>query len=478
MNRKGWLIVFVLLLAGLIAATLGWFARQAHPQVVTMPNGVQYEFQGVTYGTNHVMGSRLDLIIARLPTKFGRMARQFLGNRLAPLNRYSTSRPSLCVWLRPLDTNAPSARGLSVTAMLADASGVLAGDRHYTYVWASSVRPRWLRIDFPVLPRRSRMVECRFFTSAPGKHQEFARVQFSNPAFGQYPQWQPEALPVTQKAGDLSVRLERFSTGHNNSMESYRRPNGMSGTRFGRAKPGEEIRAVFQLSFDSPRGTNEVWTLNGAQLSDATGNVLPITGRSDVGNGRFAVAPVLWPDEAAWKLKLELERKSGFRPEELVVFKGVPIPPVGTTNFFSLTTNMDGVEITLTNFSHKAEPPDGSGGSRDANSIQIQHTKMPAGKSFDFVRMTADGASQPEVFGRSWSDTEYTISFRHLSTNASTVDLIYSLQPTRVVEFLVKPEPPADEESGPAQSERPRRPPPRAPRVRPEAESSPLATNR
>ena len=165
-------------------------------------------------------------------------------------------------------------------------------------------------------------------------------ISIPNPLYGNYPQWTPEQLPAVKKAGDLEVRLDDLKAGTRLGGAPVIMPNGSI------VKPYDPA-TKFDFSVRSSRGTNEVWVLESAELSDATGNVLRNTATSfsstmmafagynppqqfDWAAYSEDISGTLWPDEAAWRLKLEFKRASGFAPEEVVTFKNVPVPGVGT----------------------------------------------------------------------------------------------------------------------------------------------------
>lgn len=59
----------------------------------------------------------------------------------------------------------------------------------------------------------------------------------------------------------------------------------------------------------------EEWSISSAWLSDATGNRLQTTLWYNWSGRLQTFGPVLWPDEAAWKLSLELRGRRNSAPE-------------------------------------------------------------------------------------------------------------------------------------------------------------------
>ena len=174
-----------------------------------------------------------------------------------------------------MGTNPPAAAFLSLStkARLADQNGVEAGVNSYP-AFASSVP--WSYAEFSVVPRRSRVLQCNIYPFG-GNGDPFtpiATVTFPNPVYGRFPQWQPEALPTVKPAGDVEARFDEITTGHRVGGETIVKANGSQGSPQEPARRGEDSDTEFDVSLDSPRGTNEAWVPASAELSDATGNVI------------------------------------------------------------------------------------------------------------------------------------------------------------------------------------------------------------
>jgi hypothetical protein len=440
-NRRAWIPILIILAAALTLGIL-WSRRDSSAsKVFQFRNGMQYRLAGVTHGTNHVMGSGLARFVDKLPDPVEASVRKALGRRVGTLQRRTTPETSICAWFEVVATNQIALpQPMTIYAMLADENGVFAGDREYVSTWFGTPAAPWIVAQFPAAPRRSRSLQCVFFEyMSGGNYHEVERVRFRNPLYGRFSEWQPEPLPAVKMAGDLEVRLEQFSTGHDNSTISKSAKDGKSVISYGIADPGDEVWAAFKLSFNSPRGTNEVWTLEGAELSDATGNRVKAKSRSSAGEGWFAIGPALWPDEKTWRLKLELERKSGFAPEELAIFTKVAVPAVNQTNILDLTNATGGIELVLKHFVRKPDITNSSWSSSDVSVIRIEHAKLPEGVSVDFVEARPDDDEKLKSAGSSWSDSHYEVPFKTFPTDASHLTITFSVQRTRAVEFLVEP---------------------------------------
>jgi hypothetical protein len=184
-------------------------------------------------------------------------------------------------------------------------------------------------------------------------------ISIPNPLYGNYPQWTPEQLPAVKKAGDLEVRLDDLKAGTRLGGAPVIMPNGSI------VKPYDPA-TKFDFSVRSSRGTNEVWVLESAELSDATGNVIRDRSFRSFGilfndynrpqkfgwasYSESIIRGMLWPDGAAWRLKMEFKRASGFASEEVVTFKNVPVPAMGTTNTTPISKNAGGIQVVLKKF--------------------------------------------------------------------------------------------------------------------------------
>jgi hypothetical protein len=433
MRKRIAIAVTLLVVLGL--ALIVWLGtgRRGPPQIITAQNGQQYRFIGVTYGTNHVMGSPLGKIVARLPRPVAGFVRGILGRHLGSTHMRNTRSPSLSVWFEPVGSNTPP--GPMVYAFLADENGAMAGSQQGDSLLGIFLPSGWMEFAFEAIPHRSRRLECRLFEwGSKGTSREIGRVHFDNPAFGQFPQWVPESLPATAMAGDLEVRLDHFIAGVSAAPTPR---HGGTNVTYPPAAEGEDPRAAFDLDF-RPAHRNQKWILRGSELSDATGNHLRANGWGATGN-HFSIGATLWPGEAAWRLKLELKRTAGFDVNELVTFKGVAIPAMGETNQLSITNESGGVRLALKKFIRRARIEDSPWDDSQATEIQFGYFAPPKDMSIDFVSVEAGNHQKVEIFNQSWSDTAYTISIKTLPPDMDHLDITFAVQKIRTAEFMVKP---------------------------------------
>jgi hypothetical protein len=419
-------------------------AQPAPPQIIILSKGEQYQFAGVTYDTINV------------PPPF----RKYVGTRVTQFNegqKFET--PQLFVWFHWVETNVPSTRTTpTLVARLADQSGVERGALTYP---AFTRDVTWDYAEFPVIPRRSQMLQCNFYPIDDRSPGPVASISFTNPLYGNFPEWKSEPLPAVKRVGDLEVRLEDLMTGIELSGTPPVLANGKQGISFRPAQEGTRLATFFDVSLTSARGTNEQWVVQSAELSDATGNVLaspsnigssgdnvsPMTFR---GEYRLTIPGTLWPDEAAWRLKLELKRKSGYSSEEFVTFHNVPVPKVGTTNFPPITNTVGGVQLVLKEFVENGDRtnvryPRGTNDNFSVidrtpeTLVAVELPGHPEGVAVDFVKLTTDTSEQQQKGGNGWRPFYRAAYLRFIPTNVASVDITWVVQKTRSVEFLVKP---------------------------------------
>jgi hypothetical protein len=406
---------------------------QAAPQVVTLTNGLKYQFAGATYSTKGVPPSL-------------EAESQFNAGQ-----EYET--PHLFVWFRLLGTNAPLGRSYGqFDTRLADQVGVEEGGRELVTFMSGFV---WYSVSFMVVPRRSSVLQCNLYQIGDDRMVDMpaATITFANPLFGKYPEWKPEPGPAVKRAGDLEVSLDEFRAGHLSHTATYTTTDGNRITGIIRPSgTSRDTQTAFNFSLNYPEQTNGAWALNSAEVSDATGNVLlnhsyPLglshrLAPKQQGQDRFSetIHGSLWPDEAAWRLKLEFKRAFGFAPVDLATFKNVPVPAVGATNAGPITNTVGGIEIVLTQFVRR---PNFTGNAHNNNmpsQVSVELPGRPAGVALDFLDMTTD-AGNAKKYGSSSVDYayEYNLSLQSIPTNAHSADITWVVQKTRSVEFLIKP---------------------------------------
>jgi hypothetical protein len=433
-KRIGLLLLAVTVIA--VMAAILWPKPREAPQIITMPDGQKWQFIGTTYGTNHVMGSAVARLVNHLPPSAAKYARKLFGTRLGQITTQQTTEPSLCVWFRPLVTNLPVLAAWSsypsITAKLADEQGVEGGTKPYVpWIANRAVSPLGI---FQVVPRRSRELQLCFYRSFQAEPiREIDRVCFANPLYGRYPQWRPEPVPAVKHVGDLEARLENMVVTKYAGAWQVNSPN------LEPLRKGDEAMMIFNLTPKSLLRTNDVWVVHGIELYDITGNRLRTVAASlaldrKLGSGNdYTISGILWPDEAAWRLRVEFKRAPPFAPDELITFKNLSVPKIGTTNGPVTTNTIDGTRVVLTChaplFRSINPGPD--------IFITVEAPGRAGQVALDFVELKTDTG---ERMGQGYSqEARVDVQMPRMSTNASTMNITFAVQKTRSVEFLVKP---------------------------------------
>ena len=450
MNRRLYLVGGVLLVAVvgcvLAIAVAGGrlWKKEPRPQIVTLPSGEKYQFAGTTYSTTPVPPSLAAQAVSLLPPPLADRAQKRFAASLSqnrPGERFPS--PQLMVWFRRLGTNAVSTSPSYARVMLADPAGVVAGhDGLAGYPTGTA----WLFAAFSIVPKRSRELVCHFYGgSGDGLIGE---VSFLNPLYGQFPQWQPESVPTVKRVEDLEVRLDRLETGYfPPEVLGILTPVGETRFRLGPKRfGGGQVRdSAFDISLRSSAGSN-TWVLRDAELSDATGNRLLDLDffiqllRTDWGSGYSKwMQGTLWPDEAAWRLKLEFNRPAGLATGDLVTFSNVPILTTGATKPIKRTATVGPCRVVLQETMVRSE--------YGAWFLEwrLELLNAPDGLTAQIIRATVDPGVQVKVRHvtqpRPGSGSDSVEQFDDLSLpgNPTAVDVTCAIQKTRTVEFLVKP---------------------------------------
>src|ERR1700683_3252262 len=98
--KKLILAALTLMLIGLVCWLLLMGPKpQPFPSRIMLPDGTSARVVAVTYGTNHVVGTKLARFTASLPAIFQNLITSVLGQRALPLQSLTTPTPELLVWL-------------------------------------------------------------------------------------------------------------------------------------------------------------------------------------------------------------------------------------------------------------------------------------------------------------------------------------------------------------------------------------------
>jgi hypothetical protein len=449
--RWGIGVVMVLLLMGLVWWLILMGQKpQPFSSRITLQDGTSARILAVTYGTNHVIGTKLARFAGNLPSVFQNVLRRIFGPRAVPLQTLTTPTPELLVWL-DRRTNGPGRLGYTGgdrRACLGDGSNFVSGGDAFVNNYMPGFETE--AIHFAIFPRRDREITLNIFDhNSRGIGRLSGSLAFANPLYRKYPEWQAEHLPASKRAGDVEVTLERVETGHSSSSTGIYSKGGGYVVDYDTDRSSGENYTVVHLKLRPLVNTNEIWQMAGAELSDATGNSAHSSSMSwSGGSPTFAFMPSLWPGEAAWKLKMELKRTEGFRPEEIFTFKKVPLGDLDRTNTVGWSTNVAGVTVTLQSIFRRAPMAKDTWSSSLMSKVNFTLSSLPEGTQLDLLRMVCDTGKTnlPESWGSSSNQRDY--SYHGIPLDARTADFTFAIQQSRMVEFTVKPDlPPAKAES-------------------------------
>jgi hypothetical protein len=347
----------------------------------------------------------------------------------------------LVVWLdRTTNIASQFSAGGYVEALLADVNGFVSGE-NVSLAGGSWSSPQPL--TFHAFPRRDRTIRLSLFYHDPkGGVSQCGDLPFVNPLRGNFPNWQPEPLPATKRAGDVAVTLEKLSTGHGENTTYTSVEGGGNIVEFDTNRPDGRNSTVCLIHVKSLTNTNEEWSIANEVVSDATGNQLQNTSMAWGGpeEGFIRFEPGLWTNETAWKLKCEIKRTRGFAPGETLTFVNVPLGGLGRTNIILWNTNVAGGTVGLDRIVRRAPSTNSAWSSSDLSRASFSVSGLTNGVHLDLIEARTDTGTNLECVSSSTSGSARDYSFRNVPLEAQAVDFTFAVQYSRSVEFVVKPE--------------------------------------
>ncbi len=429
----------LLLLAGAWAGYRLATRPEAPPSTpIVLPDGSWVQIEAVTFGTNHLVGPPLSQLAHRAPLTVRVLLARIFGRAAVMRFTHTTAAPKLVLWLNRGISAGPFPASLGrLECVLSDTNGLAGGE-----IIPFPARYPLTVTEFDVFPRRSPLITLSIFHhDTNGVVTERGSVTFANPVYRGYPVWNPEPLPATKRAGDVSVTLDRIVTG---LAWDYQRAT-TSGSRalvFTPSLPGGTNATVCRLRVDSLANTNQIWRVAGVNVSDATGNHTASTRLvTDEDEGYVEFHPGLWSSEPAWKLDMELKRIAGFEPDELVTFHGVPFGGPDSTNRLGWTTNCGGISITLT---HVAQRKIYAWPANQPVTVDwqlgVDATGLTNNLRLDLVSARTDTGVELAQFAEGGNGRRRSFNFSPPPPGAKLADVTFAVQRSRRVEFLVRPE--------------------------------------
>lgn len=426
-----------------IAAVLSWAALQKPPPLphVKLPDGSVLILQGVTYGTNHVLGTPVAKVVSKWPVSIKRGVERVLGPRFTEVQKSTTARPCLKLWLRRGTPPGFAATNetASYTALAADSSGFVSG----TECWFSPAYP-WT-LDFEAFPRRDRFITIkigRALDGEQGEHHTFCgSFRVRNPVFKAYPQWTPDPKGTRRTNGPVVAQLTRLLTGTDGHANYSTTADGHPTNTWNPCKDYDRTYSVIDATIHPINSSPQGWHITSVTVSDATGNSVKNTSSSRSGEWQgVAFAPSLWPSESAWKLAVKMKRHSGFTSNETFAFTDIPLPEPGSTNQPGWRTNLNGCQVTLAEVCRRNPPVGNYWTSRDSSYVKIVHSPLPDDLYLDLREALPDGAKENKSTGWSSGGLVRHYWLRDLPADAKTLSLFFAVHKGVEMEFLAKPE--------------------------------------
>jgi len=421
-----------ILILGIVAAVVWWLWR---PQVITFSTGDKLTLLRVEYGKKHAPPGVKQLTTSATSPRGAR------GRRGGAFN---TPVDTLVLWVRQEHDPQQYA---NFQYYLYDQAGTACAVS-YGYGGGGRQSNEVVGIQFQAFPRRQGKLIVRVQEQGNGG-QEVSDQKFTirNPARSSFPEWTPESLPITREDDDLSVTLTKLEAG---AAMPYQR---VQDDPDDAANQG--VLAMFHVERDGKPVTN--WEPLTVETSDATSN--NVTGqvvKNDwTDNNDSAVYQYgLWPDESAWKLRVEFSKKSDFASSELWTLPNIPVQPGRQQDFWNYggrrtsTTNAVFAETDLNGFHLKIFTPkvftDAPPNSQPSGGLVIQATPpLPPGVHLTLVKFTDDQTNDIGNWNYgtmgSATSTTYRYGLRDLN-DATNLNLTLAVHKSRFVEFIAKPE--------------------------------------
>jgi hypothetical protein len=420
-----WTIVSVVIVAIAVDAYL-WFHK---PQIIKLSDGTKLTFVGVTYGKHHV------------PPKIKIAGRSSRGNGA----RMDSTNDTLVAWIEA--EHKPNQYPNFELAVYDKANTACATSSLRTQSQVKNgVDVMGFRLD--AFPRWDGKMILRVISYGQ-RGQQASKEQFvvSNPAGRSYAKWATDPIPDTQSDGDLSVTLTKLVAG---AQSPYNRGNGV--TR------NDPLNKCVQLDFDFQQKGQSMthWRPVRVVTSDAAGNSIQGWINGYYQNGQtsgYQYREGLWPDEPAWKLRVEFSRISGFSDDEVWAVTNVPVQPgtqqdvqnawnsnwnsSGKSNSAFAETTVNGIHVKLFPAIQYQDQNNG-GGQSVSYSLKADPDPEAQGMRLTPLKISDDQGRELQNRGSSWGGGNYQYQYSN-ARNVKALNLTIVIHKSRYVEFTVKP---------------------------------------
>ena len=305
MKTLFWIAIAVFLLV-IVAGGVLWELR---PQAITFADGSKLTLLAADYGRRH-------------KPPWLKTSRRFRAER-----HFTTTNDTLVLWVRQ---QYDSADWHNFQFYVYDTAGV--GCAEYSAInWTRNSRQgdAIAGVQFNAFPRRGSRFYLRAEEYVNGREaMSGQKFVVSNPVRGPFTNWEARSLPETEDDGNFSATLEELDAGA--KMPFMRDRNDTNDPI------NQGIQATFQTQLNETN--TDDWDPVAIETSDATGNRATgwiITKQHEGDHVAASYQYGLWPDEAAWKLRVEFSRQTNFSDRELWTVKNVPVQPGRIPEFWN-----------------------------------------------------------------------------------------------------------------------------------------------
>jgi hypothetical protein len=423
-------LIFVLVVVG------GAVWYELRPQVITFDDGSKLTLLAVDYGKKHASPG---------PTK----------------HSFNTPTNALVLWVR--QQHDPNTYG-NFQYYLYNQDGTACVMGNYAYYpgnrrgGANDVAA----IEFNAFPRR----EGKFYVRVQeygngGPELSDQKFVVHNPVRGSLSSLSPQPLPETEQDGDMTVALKKLVSG---AKMPYNRGNGDDDDAMDKG-----VAATFNVQIN---GTNAaMWQPVSFELTDGTGNHLndminPRQSQQLQMQGDDVTATFqygLWPDEPAWKLRVEFSKQSDFDNSESWVVQSIPLDPGKQSDFWNYgrkqnnATNVfaegdvGGLHVKIYRARYFTDVP-GNSNPQGGLSIEVDPS-LPEGTRMTLVSLTDDQTNDINYwdYGNSGNRKGGGIIYRYGLqdvSGATNLNLTLAIHKSHYLEFTAKPETAAADSSG------------------------------
>jgi hypothetical protein len=436
-----WSVASVLII-GIVVAAIWWLRR---PPIITLSDGTKLTLLGVEYGKHH-----------KFPTV------KTAGHRNGGPTSFDTTNDTLVVWVLSEHKGNQQWGNFQVMAYDKAATAGVGNWLRNSRQIKNGMEIMGVQLD--AFPRRDRKIYLHIMNWGQ-RGQQIAKGQFviSNPVRGKiFEKWTADPLPNTQSDGDLDVMLTKLIGG---AQSPYDRGNGIP--------KNDPINKIVQIGFDlQQKGQSTTnWRPVQVETTDATGNYVKGWINQNYQNGQatgYFYQPGLWPDEPAWKVRVEFSRSAGFAADELWSVTNIPVRAgsqqeiqnlwndqmnsgrnnSGGKNIPFAETTLNGVHVKLFPAIQYTDQNQFPGGDNKMVSITIKTDPDPESNG---MRMTPWSITDNQgralyTRGSSWGSGNYQYNFSE-PRNIQSLNITIALHKSRFVEFTVKPEKSSDTNS-------------------------------